>query len=41
MDGMEVSDLESDFDISATAAEYLLTEIQKIKREGVYWDILD
>lgn len=41
MDGMEVSDLESDFDVSATAAEYLLTEIQKIKREGVYWDILD
>ena len=40
-DGMEVSELESNFDISATAAEYLLTEIQKIKREGVYWDILD
>jgi hypothetical protein len=41
MDGMEVSDLESNFDISATAAEYLLTLINDIKREGVYWDILD
>lgn len=41
MDGMEVSDLESNFDISATAAEYLLNLINDIKREGVYWDILD
>ena len=41
MDGMEVSDLECNFDISATAAEYLLNLINDIKREGVYWDILD
>lgn len=41
LDGMEVSKLESDFDISATAAEYLLGLINDIKREGVYWDILD
>jgi hypothetical protein len=41
MDGMEVSDLESNFDISATAVEYLLNLISDIKREGVYWDILD
>ena len=41
IDGMEVSELESDFDVSATAAEYLLGLINDIKREGVYWDILD
>jgi hypothetical protein len=41
MDGMEVADLESDFDISASAADYLLSLISDIKREGVYWDILD
>lgn len=41
MDGMEVSELEADFDIPASAVDYLLTEIHKIKREGVYWDILD
>jgi hypothetical protein len=38
---MEVSELESNFDVSATAAEYLLGLINDIKREGVYWDILD
>lgn len=41
LDGMEVSKLESDFDISASAVDYILGEISKINREGVYWDILD
>lgn len=41
LDGMEVSDLESDLDISATQYDYLLGLINNIKREGVYWDILD
>lgn len=41
LNGMEVSELESDFDIGATAVDYLLGLINDIKREGVYWDILD
>lgn len=41
IDGMEVSELESDFDIGTTAVDYLLNLISDIKREGVYWDILD
>lgn len=41
LDGMEVLDLESDFDISASQYEYLLDLINDIKRDGVYWDILD
>lgn len=41
LDGMEVKDLESDFDISANQYDYLLNLINNIKREGVYWDILD
>ena len=41
IDGMEVSELESEFDISTTAVDYLVGLINDIKREGVYWDILD
>jgi hypothetical protein len=41
LEGMEVSKLESDFNIDTTAVDYLLTLINGIKREGVYWDILD
>lgn len=39
--GMEVSELSKDFDIDATAYEQLLGLISEIKRDGVYWDILD
>jgi hypothetical protein len=38
---MEVQELASDFDVSASAADYLLGLINEIKREGVYWTILD
>ena len=39
LEGMEVSDLASDFDVSAEQYEYLLSLINSIKREGVYWTI--
>lgn len=39
--GMNVSELSTDFDISAEGYEHLLTLISEIKRDGVYWDILD
>ena len=41
LNGMEVPDLESNFDISAEIADQLFQMISEIKREGVYWDILD
>ncbi len=37
LEGMEVSKLESNFDMSAQEYEYLLSLINSIKREGVYW----
>ncbi len=40
-DGMEVEGMESDFDVSAAAVDYLLGLINQINREGVYWTILD
>ncbi len=39
--GMQVSELSQDFDISAEGYDYLLSLIQNINRDGVYWDILD
>lgn len=39
--GMQVSELSQDFDISAEGYDYLLSLINKINRDGVYWDILD
>ena len=39
--GMQVSKLEGDFDISAEGYDYLLSLIQNVNRDGVYWDILD
>lgn len=41
LEGMQVSELSKDFDISVERYEQILQEIDKIKREGVYWDILD
>lgn len=41
LEGMQVSELSKDFDISIERYEQILQEIDKIKREGVYWDILD
>ena len=41
LNGMEVPDIESDFDVSAEAVDYLLGLINQINREGVYWTILD
>lgn len=40
LEGMEVSELASDFDLSAEQYEYLLSLINSVKREGVYWTIL-
>lgn len=39
--GMQVSELSKDFEISAEGYDHLLSMIQKINRDGVYWDILD
>ncbi len=39
--GMEDEKLESDFDVSGDAVDYLLGLINQINREGVYWTILD
>lgn len=39
--GMQVSELNKDFAISAEGYDYLLSLIQNINRDGVYWDILD
>ena len=39
--GMQVSELSKDFEISAEGYDYLLSLIQNINREGVYWTILD
>ena len=39
--GMQVSELSKDFEISAEGYEHLLSLINKINRDGVYWDILD
>lgn len=41
LQGMQVSELSKDFDISAEGYDYLLSLIQDINRDGVYWDILD
>lgn len=41
LNGMDVPELTSDFDISATAVEYLLGLINQINRDGVYWTVLD
>ena len=38
---MQVSELSKDFDISAEGYDYLLSLIQNINRDGVYWDILE
>lgn len=39
--GLEVSQISNDFDISTDNFLFLLGEINKINRDGVYWDILD
>ena len=39
--GMQVSELSDAFDISAEGYDSLLSLIQNINREGVYWDIYD
>lgn len=41
LEGMQVSELSQDFDLSAEGFDYLLSLIQNINRDGVYWDILD
>lgn len=41
VNGMDVSQLESEYDISANGYEQLCQLIMENKREGVYWDILD
>ena len=39
LEGMDVSDLEADYMAAANAYEELVTAINEIKREGVYWTI--
>lgn len=39
--GLDVSQISNDFDISTDNFRFLLNEINKINRDGVYWDILD
>ncbi len=39
--GLDVSQISNDFDISTDNFLFLLNEINKINRDGVYWDILD
>ena len=39
--GMQASDLSVDFQISAEGYDHLLSLINNINRDGVYWDILD
>lgn len=41
LEGMEVSELEIDPDVSANIVDYIFKLINDINREGVYWDILD
>lgn len=39
--GMQVTELSKDFEISAEGFDYLLSLINNVNRDGVYWDILD
>ena len=39
--GMQVTKLNKEFDISAEGYDYLLSLIQNVNRDGVYWEILD
>lgn len=41
LEGMQVTELSKDFDLSAEGFDYLLSLIQNINRDGVYWDLLD
>lgn len=41
LEGMEISELEIDPDVSANIVDYIFKLINDINREGVYWDILD
>lgn len=39
--GMQVSELSKDFEISAEGYDHLLSLINNVNRDGVYWDVLD
>lgn len=41
LEGLQVSELSVDFDLEAEGFDYLLSLIQNINRDGVYWDMLD
>jgi hypothetical protein len=39
--GLNASEISLDYEISAEGFDYLLSLIQKVNRDGVYWDIIE